>query len=172
MWELGRAHFGAIPAVVPRLSLLQQSASLVGKYRRIERLRNDGQSTFLKKSLDVCRLSFRRDESEGNMSRASVGSQFYAGLGPVEPRHHDVEQYEVRLPARRYYQRLASRSALADFKTPIHLERHDSYLAQIRFVIDIKYLQRHLFQPSCLLSGKHTSKVAPLALVPASEISP
>ena len=76
--------------------------------------------------------------------------QFFAGLGTVEPRHHDVEQYEVRLPACRFRQRLASRSTLADVETRIHLERHDGYLAQIRFVIDIEYLQRHPFPPSCL----------------------
>lgn len=134
------------------------------KAHGVKGLRDDGDRTERQKLLHLGGLHFRRHEHGGSVSIGGELPQRREGGGSVEPRHHHIEQNELRGVSRRFRERLASIGTHANLEAAHRLKSKRRDRADVGLVFDVENaLECHEASPRCgVRTGglRHASAVA------------
>ncbi len=113
-------------------------AQRYGKRHRIERLGNHPDGAERSETIGLAGPRSGGHEDDGEMRRLRVLAQLSQRRRTVKPRHHDVEQDDVRSPLGCDGERLAAGFAALHREIRIQTERNFHHFADIRLVIDME----------------------------------
>src|SRR5262249_34718908 len=136
--ELLAAQLVALAAV----DAVEQLAHERRELDRVEGLRDVVDAADVEAARTVPGLGARREEDDRDRARALVLEQLLGDAPAVEPRHHHVEEHDVRSPLARLVQAARAVGGLEDVH-PLGLEIDAAKEADRRLIVDYEHT-RHV----------------------------